>query len=130
MIIKEQQQDIIKSEIKTNLDITREITIEDFLKIDLRVAKVIEADNVEGSKKMIRLKLNLGSEEREVFSGIKLSYDPKTLINKYVVMVANLVPRKMSFGVSHGMILAAGGEGKDLYIIEPHQGAIEGLRVG
>ncbi len=110
------------------LNLAPEIKIDDFLKVDLRIAKIIEAEHVESSNKLLRLKLDLGAEQRQVFAGIKSAYDPESLIGKHTVMVANLAPRKMRFGISEGMVLAA-GDGKDLYILEPHEGAVAGLRV-
>lgn len=79
--------------------------------------------------KLLRLQLDLGGETRQVFAGIKSAYDPESLIGKHTVMVANLAPRKMRFGMSEGMVLAAGPGGKDLYIMEPHEGAQPGMRV-
>lgn len=119
----------VEEVVKENaLNLAPEIKIDDFLKVDLRIAKIIEAEHVESSNKLLRLKLDLGAEQRQVFAGIKSAYDPESLIGKHTVMVANLAPRKMRFGVSEGMVLAA-GDGKDLYILEPHEGAVAGLRV-
>ena len=105
------------------------ITIDDFDKLDLRIARIDNAEHVEGAEKLLKLTLNLGSETRTVFAGIKSAYDPATLIGKHTVMIANLAPRKMKFGLSEGMVLAAGPGGKDLWILEPHQGAEAGMRV-
>ena len=105
------------------------ITIEDFAKIDLRIVKIINAEQVEGADKLLKLTLSLGNENRQVFAGIKSAYDPETLIGKHTVMVANLAPRQMRFGESQGMVLAAGPGGKDLWILEPHPGATAGMRV-
>ncbi len=108
------------------------ISIDDFAKVDLRIAKIIDCKAVEGSDKLLQLTLDVGEEKtRNVFSGIKSAYAPESLIGKYTVMVANLAPRKMKFGMSEGMVLAASGE-KDqpgLYILEPHAGALPGMRV-
>ncbi len=106
-----------------------EISIGDFSKVDLRVACVQAATKVKGSEKLIRLTLDLGSEQRNVFAGIQSAYDPSTLVGRHVIMVANLAPRKMSFGISEGMVLAAGLGGKDLFILSPDEGATAGLRV-
>ncbi len=107
-----------------------EITIEDFMKIDLRVAKIIEAESVEGADKLIRMKLDLGDGvSKQVFAGIKSSYNPDDLVGKLTIMVANLKPRKMRFGMSEGMVLAASKEGSGIYILEPHEGAQPGMRV-
>jgi methionyl-tRNA synthetase len=106
-----------------------EIEIDDFAKLDLRLAKIIEADHVEGADKLIRLKLDLGFTQKQVFAGIKSAYAPEQLVGKLTVMVANLKPRKMRFGLSEGMVLAAGPGGKDLWILNPDDGAQPGMRV-
>lgn len=107
------------------------INIEDFAKIDLRIAKIIDAKHVEGADKLIQITLDIGNGQRNVFAGIKSAYRPEDLIGKHTVMVANLAPRKMKFGISEGMILAACFENKDsgIYILEPHDGAKPGMRV-
>lgn len=108
------------------------ISIEDFSKLDLRIAKIIEAKAVEGADKLIQLTLDIGEEEpRNVFAGIKKAYAAEQLVGKYTVMVANLAPRQMKFGRSDGMVLAASSAAKDsgLYILEPHNGATPGMRV-
>ncbi len=105
------------------------IGIEDFARIDLRVARIAAAERVEGADKLLRLTLDLGGETRQVFAGIKSAYDPEDLTGRLTVMVANLAPRKMRFGVSEGMVLAAGPGGKDLFILEPDQGAEPGMRI-
>ncbi len=109
--------------------IADEIEFDDFAKIDLRIAKIIKAEHVEGADKLLRLTLDIGDETRNVFAGIKSAYQPDDLEGKHTVMVANLAPRKMRFGVSEGMVLAAGPGGKDLWILEPHDGAKPGMRV-
>ena len=101
----------------------------DFARTDLRVAKIVKAEAVPDADKLLRLTLDLGGETRNVFAGIKSAYAPEQLEGKLTVMVANLAPRKMRFGVSEGMVLAAGPGGKDLFILEPHQGAAPGMRV-
>ena len=106
-----------------------EITIDDFARIDLRVARIEAAESVEGSDKLVRLTLDLGSEQRNVFAGIRSAYEPETLIGRQVVMVANLAPRKMRFGISEGMVLAAGPGGTELFVLSPDGGAAPGLRV-
>ncbi len=108
--------------------IAPEIEIDDFFKVDLRVALIEKAEHVEGAEKLLKLTLDLGSEKRTVFSGIKSAYQPEDLCGKHTVMVANLKPRKMRFGLSEGMVLAASG-GKEIYILEPHEGAKPGMRV-
>jgi methionyl-tRNA synthetase len=109
--------------------IADEISFDEFAKIDLRVAKIINAEHVEGADKLLRLTLDMGLEQRQVFAGIKSAYSPKDLIGKQTVMVANLAPRKMRFGLSQGMVLAAGPGGKDLFILNLDQGAQAGMKV-
>lgn len=108
-----------------------EITIDDFSKIDLRVAKVVDAQSVEGADKLIELQLDLDGESRTVFAGIKKAYNPKTLIGCHVVVVANLASRKMRFGTSEGMILAASGidDASGIFVIQPDCGAEPGMGV-
>lgn len=106
-----------------------EIEYGEFAKIDLRVALIANAEHVEGADKLLRLTLDLGGETRNVFAGIKSAYKPEDLIGKKTVMVANLKPRKMKFGLSQGMVLAAGPGGKDLFVLEPDEGAEPGMRV-
>jgi len=105
------------------------ISIEDFAKLDLRIAKVVQAEHVEGADKLLRLTLDTGGAQRTVFAGIKSAYDPAALEGKLVVVVANLAPRKMKFGVSEGMILAASGEGPGIFLVTPDAGAQPGMRV-
>ena len=109
--------------------IAPEITIDDFAKIDLRIARVKLAEHVEGADKLLRLELDLGGETRQVFAGIKAAYEPEALAGKLVVVVANLKPRKMRFGISEGMVLAAGPGGKDIFIVSPDSGAEPGMKV-
>ena len=108
-------------------------TIDDFMKVDLRIARIANAEHVEGADKLVRLTLDLGEEKtRNVFAGIKAAYDPAQLIGRLTVMVANLAPRKMKFGMSEGMVLAASdGEGKTpgLFLLSPDSGAQPGMRV-
>jgi|TARA_A100001391_G_scaffold66776_2_gene42550 methionyl-tRNA synthetase len=114
----------------TNIDpIADEIQFDDFAKIDLRIAKIVNAEHVEGADKLLKLTLDIGLGERQVFAGIKSAYSPEDLIGKLTVMVANLAPRKMRFGLSEGMVLAAGPGGKDLFILNPDNGAQPGMRV-
>ena len=105
------------------------IEFEDFAKIDLRIVEITAAEHVEGADKLLRLTLNLGESEKQVFAGIKSAYRPEDLVGKLTVMVANLAPRKMRFGVSEGMVLAAGPGGEDIYLLEPHPGAKPGMQV-
>jgi methionyl-tRNA synthetase len=110
------------------------ITIDDFAKLDLRIARIVACEKVEGSTKLLKLTLDVGEPKtRTVFSGIQSAYSPEQLVGKLTVMVANLAPRKMKFGLSEGMVLAAShGDEKahpGLFVLEPHQGAVPGLRV-
>ncbi|OAJ70902.1 methionine--tRNA ligase [Methylobacillus sp. MM3] len=106
------------------------ISIDDFAKVDLRIAKIVDAAHVEGAEKLLRLSLDIGEEQpRQVFAGIKSAYDPATLVGRLTVMVANLAPRKMKFGMSEGMVLAASDERGGPYILSPDAGAQPGMRV-
>jgi methionyl-tRNA synthetase len=105
------------------------ISFEDFAKVDLRVARISKAAPVEGADKLLQLTLDLGGETRNVFAGIKSAYRPEDLEGKLTVMVANLAPRKMRFGVSEGMVLAAGPGGKDLFVLHPDSGAQPGMKI-
>ncbi|KAB2970585.1 methionine--tRNA ligase [Zoogloea sp.] len=109
------------------------ISIDDFGKVDLRIARIVSAEHVEGAAKLLRLQLDIGEEKpRQVFAGIKSAYDPATLVGRLTVMVANLAPRKMKFGMSEGMVLAASdasGETPGLFILSPDAGATPGMRV-
>lgn len=109
--------------------IEAEIEFDDFAKIDMRIAKIVSCEAVPKADKLLKFQLDIGGEMRQVFSGIKSAYTPEELVGKMTVMVANLKPRKMKFGMSEGMILAAGPGGKDLWILEPHDGAQPGMRV-
>lgn len=109
--------------------IASEIEFDDFAKVDLRVARILNAEHVEGADKLLKLTLDIGSEQRQVFAGIKSAYQPEQLIGQLTVMVANLKPRKMRFGMSEGMVLAAGPGGKEIYILNPQDGAQPGQRV-
>jgi methionyl-tRNA synthetase len=110
-------------------DLEPEITIDEFGRVDLRVARIVKAEFVEGADKLLQLTLDIGSETRTVFAGIRSAYDPAGLEGRLTVMVANLKPRKMRFGTSEGMVLAAGSGGSDLFILEPDAGAVPGQRV-
>ena len=110
--------------------VTPEITIEDFARLDLRVARIARATAVEGADKLVRLELDVGAARRTVFAGIKSAYRPEDLEGKLAVLVANLAPRKMKFGVSEGMVLAASGdEGPGIFLVSPDAGAKPGMRV-
>jgi len=120
----EQQQHAAKE--KSVSDI---VTIDDFDKLDLRVARIAKAEHVEGADKLLRLTLDLGGSTRTVFAGIKSAYDPASLEGKLAVVVANLAPRTMKFGVSEGMVLAASGEEPGIFLVSPDSGAQPGMRV-
>ncbi|KMT64196.1 methionine--tRNA ligase [Catenovulum maritimum] len=109
--------------------IAEEIEFPDFAKIDLRVAKITKAEHVEGADKLLKVQVDLGNETRQIFAGIKSAYQPEDLEGKLTVVVANLKPRKMRFGMSEGMILAAGPGGKDIWILNPEEGAQPGMQV-
>lgn len=105
-------------------------SIDDFAKVDLRVARVLAAEAVKDSDKLVKLSVTLGGDEkRTVFAGIKTAYDPATLIGRLVVIVANLAPRKMRFGTSEGMVVAAGPGGSEIFLLSPDSGAVPGQRV-
>lgn len=111
-------------------EVSSVISIEDFSKVDLRVAKIVKAEHVEGAEKLLKLTLDIGEERsRTVFAGIKSVYDPEKLQGRMTVMVANLAPRKMKFGLSEGMVLAASGEAPGLFILSPDDGAQPGMRI-
>jgi len=109
--------------------IAEEIEFDDFAKVDLRIAKIVSCEAVPKADKLLKFQLDIGGEMRQVFSGIKAAYKPEDLVGKLTVVVANLKPRKMKFGMSEGMILAAGPGGSELWILEPHEGAQPGMRV-
>jgi methionyl-tRNA synthetase len=105
------------------------LSIDEFRKVDLRIVRIVNAEVVAGADKLLKLTLDLGSETRTVFAGIKSAYDPAVLKGRLTVMVANLAPRKMKFGVSEGMVLAASGEGEGLFLLSPDSGATPGMRI-
>jgi methionyl-tRNA synthetase len=105
------------------------ITIDDFARLDLRVAKIVNAEQVDGADKLVKLTLEVGDGTRTVFAGIRSAYAPEQLKGRYTVLVANLAPRKMRFGVSEGMVLAASGEGPGIFLVAPDAGAVPGMRV-
>ncbi len=140
--IEQEQTDAMTEDSKENMQaaevvtgpladdpISDEIQFDDFAKIDLRIAKIVKAEHVDGADKLLQLTLDLGGQSKNVFAGIKSAYNPEDLEGKLTVMVANLAPRKMRFGLSEGMVLAAGPGGKDLFILSPDDGAEPGMRV-
>jgi methionyl-tRNA synthetase len=118
------------SALATNIEaIADTINIDDFAKLDLRIARITDAQHVEGADKLLRLQLDLGNESRQVFAGIKAAYQPEQLIGRLTVMVANLAPRKMKFGMSEGMVMAAGPGGSEIFLLSPDDGATPGMRL-
>ncbi len=109
--------------------ISPEVSYDEFAKLDFRVAKIVQASRVEGADKLLQLTLDLGGETRNVFAGIKSAYEPETLEGRLTVMIANLAPRKMRFGMSEGMVLAAGLGEKEVFLLSPDDGAEPGMRV-
>jgi methionyl-tRNA synthetase len=105
------------------------ISIDEFNKVDLRIAKIVDAQPVEGADKLLKLTLDIGGTTKTVFAGIKSAYDPEKLKGRLTVAVANLAPRKMKFGVSEGMVLAASGDGPGIYLLSPDSGAQPGMKV-
>jgi methionyl-tRNA synthetase len=105
------------------------ISIDEFNKVDLRIARIVDAQPVEGADKLLKLTLDFGGATKTVFAGIKSAYDPERLKGRLTVAVANLSPRKMKFGVSEGMVLAASGDGPGIFLLAPDSGAEPGMRV-
>lgn len=120
-VAKQQAEETAKS--------STEISFEDFAKVDLRIALITRAEEVDGADKLLKLTLDLGDHSRTVFSGIKSAYHPSDLEGKLTVMIANLKPRKMRFGISEGMVLAAGEGDNEIYLLEPHAGAKPGMQI-
>src|SRR5205085_11234355 len=107
-----------------------EVSIEDFAKIDLRIARIVNAEAVSGADKLLKLTLDVGeARHRTVFAGIKSAYRPEDLVGRLTPIVANLAPRKMKFGLSEGMVLAASGDGPGIYLLSPDSAAPPGMRV-
>jgi methionyl-tRNA synthetase len=125
----EQSKETLPGQALSQPQATEFISIDDFLKVDLRVARVVEAEAVEGADKLIRVVVDLGAQKRTVLAGIKSAYSPEQLIGRQVVLVANLAPRQMRFGTSEGMLLAAGPGGEDIFLIGPDDGAQPGMRI-
>ena len=131
-MMEQSAQDLIKktpivSETKGETDGI--ISFDDFSKVDLRVVEIVNAEHVDGADKLLKLTLNVGNGiNKQVFAGIKSAYNPEDLIGKMTVMVFNLAPRKMKFGVSEGMVLAA-GEKNEIFLLSPDNGALAGMKV-
>ncbi len=131
-IVEASKENLVKqaeAPVKKHEPIAETIEFDDFAKIDLRIAKIIKAEHVKGADKLLQLTVDIGDETRNVFAGIKSAYAPEDLEGKLTVVVANLKPRKMRFGLSEGMVLAAGPGGKELWVLNPDQGAQPGMRV-
>ena len=130
-VVEASKEDLSKDQttIKKFEPIAETIEFDDFAKIDLRIAKIIKAEHVEGADKLLQLTVDIGDETRNIFAGIKSAYAPEDLEGRLTVVVANLKPRKMRFGISEGMVLAAGPGGKDLWILSPDEGAKAGMKV-
>jgi methionyl-tRNA synthetase len=110
--------------------LTPECTFDDFVKVDLRIARVVAAEHVPDATKLLKLTLSLGGNERRVvFAGIKQAYEPEKLVGRLLVLAANLAPRQMKFGLSEGMVLASGPGGADVFLLAPDSGAQPGQRV-
>ena len=129
--VTDEASDIEPSLIEPSLiePIKETIEFPDFDKLDFRIAKIVKAEHVEGADKLLRLELDIGNETRQVFAGIKSAYEPESLEGRLTVMVANLAPRKMRFGMSEGMVLAAGPGGSEIFILSPDDGATVGMKV-
>jgi len=126
---KENLEKIVTPVAKKFDPIADEIEFDDFAKIDLRIAKIVKAEHVKGADKLLQLTVDIGDETLNVFAGIKSAYKPEDLEGKLTVVVADLKPRKMKFGMSEGMVLAAGPGGEDLWVLHPDDGAVAGMRV-
>ncbi|RLA44825.1 MAG: methionine--tRNA ligase [Gammaproteobacteria bacterium] len=129
MVDGEQQAAASTGSVVSIEPLASEITFDDFIKVDLRVARIVAASHIEGAGKLLQLTLDIGSETRNVFSGIKSAYKPEDLEGRLTVMVANLAPRKMRFGISEGMVLAAADDDQGIYLLEPDSGAQPGQRI-
>jgi len=114
---------------QTTATAATEITLEDFAKVDIRIAKILSADYVEGADKLLKLTVDIGEAQRTIFAGIRSAYDPATLVGRLTIVLANLKPRQMKFGLSEGMVLAAGPGGKDIFLLSPDSGAQPGMKV-
>ena len=123
------EKTVDKPKLKQFEPIADTIDFNDFAKLDLRIAKIIQAGHVEGSDKLLQLTVDIGDETRTIFSGIKSAYAPEDLEGKLTLVIANLAPRKMRFGVSEGMVLAAGPGDKEIWLLSPDDGAVAGMRV-
>ncbi|MGZ8226735.1 MAG: methionine--tRNA ligase [Methylococcaceae bacterium] len=123
------EKTIDRPKVKNFEPIAPTIEFEEFAKLDLRIAKIIKAEHVEGAEKLLQITVDIGNESRNIFAGIKSAYAPEELVGKLTLVIANLAPRKMRFGLSEGMVLAAGPGGKDIWLLSPDEGALAGMRV-
>ncbi|MGZ8137270.1 MAG: methionine--tRNA ligase [Methylococcaceae bacterium] len=123
------EKTVDKRKVKNFEPIAPTIEFEDFAKLDLRIAKIIKAEHVEGAEKLLQITVDIGDESRNIFAGIKSAYAPEELVGKLTLVIANLAPRKMRFGLSEGMVLAAGSGGKEIWLLSPDEGAVAGMRV-
>ena len=128
-MVEQSRESLEASDAKKKEDDNEYVTIDDFMKVDLRIATITKAEAVEGADKLLALTLDVGDSTRQVFAGIKAAYAADDLTGRQVVVVANLKPRKMRFGVSEGMVLAAGPGGEDIFLLSPDSGAAPGMKV-
>ena len=129
MVEASREEETPPAEAEEEAPAAEHISIDDFAKIDLRVARIVAAREVDGADRLVRLTLDVGDHRREVFAGIRQAYDPARLVGRHAVVVANLAPRKMRFGTSEGMVLAAGPGGEDIFLLSPDDGARPGMEV-
>jgi methionyl-tRNA synthetase len=110
-------------------DAPASLTVDEFARVDLRIARIDSAEFVDGADKLLKLGVDLGGEKRTIFAGIRPAYAPEQLVGRLTVVVANLAPRKMRFGLSEGMVLAAGPGGAEIFLLSPDAGAAPGMKV-
>ncbi len=125
----DETRDDVAAQAAPQEDTDQRIDIETFARVDMRVAKIVAASQVEGADKLLRLSVDLGNEKREILSGIRSAYEPADLEGRLVIVVANLKPRKMRFGTSDGMVLAAGAGKSEIFLLSPDSGAEPGMKV-
>jgi methionyl-tRNA synthetase len=125
----DETRDVVAAQAKPPQAVEQKIDIETFARVDMRVARIITASHVEDANKLLRLEVDLGDETRQILSGIRSAYEPADLEGRLVVVVANLKPRKMRFGTSDGMVLAAGAGKNDIFLLSPDSGAEPGMKV-
>jgi methionyl-tRNA synthetase len=125
----EQQAEVVEEKVELAEPLAPECEFDDFMKVDLRIAKIATASAVEGADKLLQLELDLGGITKNVFAGISKAYKPEDIVGRLVLCVANLKPRKMRFGISEGMVCAAGPGGEEIFLLSPDSGATPGQRV-